>query len=224
MVQPLKKTQAKRLSGNRTKDFFSRIFKCPLGTLLSFIGLAGMQDDLATWLSWLDKVTREERILALAEQAVGYANWVNQPEVRVTFFVLGVILLMWRLPWVWRLRHRFIFAWRSAVSEEVWVSKASALQLLRNSQWGQLKRPSTSILDFGKFGASGMTEGERAQSKYSAYIELALDAFEQDNPNSVRDASDGSKEYGEGAIRKFSISALRDEIEVEFGPIPRGTV
>lgn len=69
-----------------------------------------------------------------------------------------------------------------------------------------------------------MTEGERAEYKYSADIELALDAFEQDNPNSVRDASDGSKEYGEGAIRKFSRSALLDEIEVEFGPIPRGTV
>ena len=53
---------------------------------------------------------------------------------------------------------------------------------------------------------------------------MSLDAFEEDNWDSVRTDQNGHKEYREDILRKFVGSAMKREIEDEFGEIPRGII
>lgn len=110
------------------------------------------------------------------------------------------------------------------MSEYVWIDRAAALQLMKNSRWGQIKRPNTSLLEFRMPATTGMTASEKAREKFSLYIEMSLDAFEEDNWDSVRTDQNGHKEYREDILRKFVGSAMKREIEDEFGEIPRGII
>jgi hypothetical protein len=208
----------------KAKDIVTRPLKCPLGTGLTIIGLAGLADDVETWQKLFNRMTRDERVLVLAEKAADFASWLNQPEVRVALVLLGIILLAWRLPAVWRFRHKLIFKWRAKLSEIVWIDREAAITLMKNSEWGQIKRPNTSILDFKMPATTGLTPSERSRTKFRLYIELSLDSFAEDNWDSVRQTDEGEEEYNETVLRKFVGSAMKSEIEEQFGSIPSGSV
>lgn len=210
----------------RLFEFAKRPFKCPLGTGIFVLGLAGIQDDVATWQKWIDKVTRDEQVLALAYQAASVAQWINQPAVRWVLVAAGFLLILWRLPWFWNLRHKLVFAGRSLLSSQVWINRESALDILQNSTWGQLKRP---VVGFAEnlsmaFAGGGLTDNQKRLKKYAMYIELTLESFETNNPNSVKAGEDGSPEYEEGALRKFTRAAIQDEVISDFGEIPSRSV
>ncbi|MXO94761.1 hypothetical protein GRI62_14260 [Erythrobacter arachoides] len=193
-----------------------------MGSAITVLGLAGLREDIAAWQKLVSKMTRDDRVLALAERAVEFAAWVNQPWVRVVLVVAGVLSLLWRLPGVWRLRHRLWFDWRKLLVERVWIDREAAIALMRHSEWGQIKRPATSLLDFTMPGTTGLSASEKQRKKFRLYLELSLDAFGQDNPASVREVEGGGSEYDEASLRKFVRSAMMSEIEDEFGAIPRG--
>lgn len=109
------------------------------------------------------------------------------------------------------------------MSEAVWIDRKAALTLMKNSRWGQLKRPNASILDFAVPLTTGISGSQRAREKYQLYMEMSLDSFAEDNPESVK-TEDEELHYREDALRKFVGTAMRHEIEDEFGPIPSGSV
>ena len=219
---PKPRSKPGRWLSNKAKDIILRPLKCPVGAAITVLGFAGIGDDITVWQKWVGEMTHDERVLALAEQAAGYASWLNQPIVRVVLVAVGVLLLLWRLPGVWRLRHRLLFGWRRFLTDIVWIDREAAITLMRQSEWGQIKRPTTSILDFTIPASTGLSASEKQRKKYRLYLEMSLDAFAKDNPSSVRKAENDEPEYDEAVLRRFVRSAMANEIEEEFGPIPRG--
>lgn len=192
----------------------------PVGTALNILGLAGLPDDIDKWSIGIGYVTRDDRVLYLAEKAVAFAEFINQPYIRFTLLLIGFLILIWRVPAFWRFRNRVVFAWSAKVSGVVWINRARALEVMRNSRWGSLKEPQGSWSDLvGNPMKFGMSETDRARERYNSFLELSLDSFEDRNPNCVK-AEDGSTLYNEAALSKFLRNAMRDEVEAEFGNIP----
>lgn len=210
----------------RLLELALRPFRCPVGTFVSVVGLAGIPDDLDAWQRAFDDVTRDERVLALAEQGVNFAHWVNQPVVRVALLAIGITLLLWHLPWFWRLRHRIIFIGRHLLSEDVWISRTAALDILRNSTWAQIKKPIVGFADNIGLAWNGgsLTHNQRLEKKFHLFIGLTLDSFAENNPSAFRTGDDGSPEYEEGSLRRFTLAAIRDEVIADFGEIPSASV
>lgn len=196
----------------------------PISSVLTVIGIAGLPDDVATWQRWLTRVIRDDRVVALARGAAEFGEWVSQPSVRALLIGVGLLSMFWGVPRFWRFRHKLLFDWRSRLSEEVWIDHASAKGVLKNSTWGQLRKPAQSLFATISMNfTDSMTEAEKAQKRFNVFLDLTLKSFAANNPKAVRQ-QDGVEQYEEGALRRFAEAAMLEEVVKEFGSIPDASV
>lgn len=193
-----------------------------VGFAITFIGLAGLPENLATWQSWIDRVMSDPLVLALAERAVRVAEVVNLLPVRAALVAFGLLMIVWPVRWFWRIRHKLIFRWRRLVSENVWISRTEALKVIRESQWGRIKAPinvSSGLRLLGRMGSGGYDDETQKQVKFAAYVKLTLDKFCESNPKHCR-TQESESQVDEVPLRRFLNLALEKELASEFGEIP----
>ncbi len=154
----------------------------------------------------------DPRIVAMAEQAVQVAEFVNQYWFRAALVICGVLLIIWPARRFWLIRHRLLYLWRAALSDEVWISEQAACALVANSDWGLIREPRQSIADMISFTISGgPSPGEMKRRKFERYCEMVLDRFAETNPQYVRQGGDGS-EFLEDKLDRFLQQALDREL------------
>lgn len=187
------------------------------------IGLGGVPDDLVTWTRWIDFVTREETIQRLAEYMVGLADFVNQWPVRATLVIVSLLLLIW--PWrrFWRVRHKVLYRVKLALGQMVWIGTEDAIDVIKNSRWGEARAPRTNM--FGPIGVlSSLSPDYAAQrQKFDDFCEMVLGRFARNNPDSVKESGD-DKQYNEENLRAYLTKIYERELEEEFGKIPDASV
>lgn len=199
------------------------------GVSIFIVGLAGVPDDLATWYAWVDAVVTDPFVLAIASKMLALAGLVNESWFRVALILIGIVTLLWPLRWFWRLRHKLKFRWRHILSEQVWISKLDALELIRQSDWGRLKEPRlvqhVNVLDALAINFSrervvrGMSDWDRKILKYNVFVDRTLEKFAEANPRAKRTVESG-EEFDETALRAFLKQAMDAEMANEFGDIP----
>jgi len=205
------------------RDIILQPIRAPISFALGTAGLAGLPDDVATWQRWIDRITQDERFRRLGEEAAEAAIWFNQPVIRATLVLVGIALLLWRIPWFWRLRHKVIFQGKRVLADQVWINREKAIQLLWNSEWGQMKKPRSSAFEFHSALTGVESQSERRLKKFRLYLRKTLDSFAEDNPSFVRPAENGI-EYDQAALEKFLEHAVNAELFDEFGRIPSGSI
>ena len=195
------------------------------GALLAIIGFAGLPDDIATWSRWIDRIMRDDRILALAERAVHLAEFVNQSWVRLALVAIGLLIMLWSTAWLWRLRNRITFWVRHKMSDQVWVAYDDAFKVLQNSDWASLRSPhiTRSIIGALPFEqtVSGLPERIKKEKRFRAFLSLTLKTFCNGHPNAVRQNENGDQEIDEVALKDWLDRALEKEVSDEFGGLPR---
>jgi hypothetical protein len=111
------------------------------------------------------------------------------------------------------------------LGEAVWLDRASALKVIRSSEWAQLRAPGVTLADFigRSLNIGGTSPVDADATRFRVYIELTLDSFEQNNAAYVRE-NDNKKEYREDKLLLFIRKAMEAEVEQKFGPIPTASV
>ncbi len=218
----------RRKVGKRLAIRFWRFFKWAVGWPLAIFGASGIPDQLGQWEDYIGRAAArvhaamtDPHVVYLAEKAVEIANFVNHPAVRVALVIVGVAILIWGRRPFRSLRHRLRFKWRVFLGEETWISRDDAFEAVRVSDWAKAKQPSRSLL-----GATGLLMGlneEHQTARFKLYVNLALDQFEQFEPGEVRER-DGKKEYAESKLLLFLRRSMKEELEKEFGPLPKATL
>lgn len=204
-----------------------------VGFGLGAIGLAGLPDDLLTWSGWIETAMKDERVLLLANKAVEIAQFANQWWVRGLFIAAGLSILFWAWKPFWSLRHRINFSWRKLVSAQVWISKDVAIDVIKGSEWGQIKaptvtrnvkRPSPWNNIFGQeeteIHVSGLRESDKADIKFNAWVSIILEKFIEMNPSSSKKEEDGNILIDEILLKKYLLKAIESEVFREFGEPP----
>jgi hypothetical protein len=151
--------------------------------------------------------------------AAAWLEFVTWQSFHWALALAATVALLWNWRPVWRARRRAIFSWRmTLLGEETWISRESALKVIRASRWAQLKEPSANFFEqIGRIGG-GFTDYDRSMILFSRYIDLALEQFELHNPQAVRE-TDGKKEYAEGRLRAVIDGALDTDAIKQFGDI-----
>lgn len=186
----------------------------------AILGIAGAPDDFKVWSKWIDAVLNDPLVTSLAEQAVAVANFVNQPWVRVTLATTGTLALLWPLKSFWRIRHRLVFVWRKAVSNEVWIDRNAAVALISNSAWA-LSRRRRSEQPKSLFQLTQLSYGSdpakiEKHKMFRGWCELALGEFKNMNEEGCRPG--GNKwEYEEGMLRGWLDNRYDNDLVGEFG-------
>lgn len=199
------------------------------GVASGVIGIAGVPGDVSTWEQWIAAVVNDPRVSALAKAAVSVADFINQGWFRVSLVAFGLLVVIWPLRWFWRLRHRITFRWRRMVSEQVWITREQAKDVVKKSPWGRLKEPNVvqtvSIFDnlTTTFGHQrvihGLSDTQKVILKFSAYVDATIDSFCEANPSATRTKSD-EQQIDEVALREFLRVAMEGELKDEFGSVP----
>lgn len=154
--------------------FAGRIVWKLIDIALVLIGTAGVPNDLTTWRKWIDAVMHDPLVNELAQIAVQSATFVNQWWVRLLLVAIGLAGMFWGVRPFWRLQHQLKFRWRQALAEKVWIPKETALTLIKESRWGQIKEPRiVQRLDIGNIigaltmtAASGLSETQKKRLLY----------------------------------------------------------
>jgi hypothetical protein len=203
-----------------------RFSRWVIGGGVFVIGLSGIPGDIELWQRWIDAIMYDPIVTELANKVVGFADFINQWWFRGLLVLSGLSIILWKTRPMWRLRHKLWFKWRKLVTEQVWISKESAIEILKNSDWGRLNEPNVvetiSIFDMAAIGSRrrtvyGMSDTQKALLKYNIFINKALNNFASSNPKSFNQKKD---EYDEVALRKFTRVAIDNDIESEFGSAP----
>jgi hypothetical protein len=117
----------------------------------------------------------------------------------------------------WR---RYVFFFRSRIlSEQVWIDRATALALIKASDWAKTRdqRSPWGVLAGSLIG--GNMNYNRDNIQYDRFIELTLKNFEKRGTHYSREM-DGVKKYDESAIRQFLDDALTADTLKRFGDLP----
>ncbi|HUZ31400.1 MAG TPA: hypothetical protein VMV19_04735 [Xanthobacteraceae bacterium] len=149
--------------------------------------------------------------------AAEWLEFVTWPSFHWALVISAALALGWDWVPFWRTRHRFRFAWRIFLGEEIWISRDAALKVMRASDWGRAKEPAKTL-----FGATGFlgSDDEKKESRLKLYLALTLDRFEESEAAYVRDR-DGKKEYAESRLLLFLRRSMQAELEKEFGALPK---
>lgn len=184
------------------------------------IGIAGVPGDLGTWSTWIDLVMNDPLVLQLAGHAVAIAEVINNPLVRVGLVISGLLMLIWPLRWFWRLRHRLMFLGRRALSDKVWVSRGNAVKLITGSRWAISRRARaqkpTSVTEWLRNAGVADPEEREKSRLFATWCELALEKFEHEEVDVVRQAST-EKEYDEAKLRAWLSDRYTGDVIDEFG-------
>jgi hypothetical protein len=205
-----------------------------LGSVLTVVGLAGLSDDVAQWVEWIDAASTrvvsllgDPEVVALAEWAVGAAEFLNQWWIRIGLIIVGVLLIFWPARRFWRFRHRLGFLWRRVLAEQVWISRDAAIKVIKESDWGRLKEPTVVSTEdpfaflpgFGKKKVVyGLSDTAKALLKYDGFIEKTLRSFCQQNPTACR-CQDHKAQVDEAILMHF-LETAADQLLTEFGDVP----
>ena len=113
------------------------------------------------------------------------------------------------------------------MNKENWISRTDAMQVIRNSDWAQVKKPRDPGAAFATSFAIGRLfeqterETDKQLRKFEAYLGLNLKSFADHNKNAVREADDGKMEYELSQLDEFLLKALERDLVSEFGAVPR---
>lgn len=159
-------------------------------------------------------------VLQLAGHAVAIAEVINNPLVRVGLVISGLLMLIWPLRWFWRLRHRLMFLGRRALSDKVWVSRGNAVKLITGSRWAISRRARaqkpTSVTEWLRNAGVADPEEREKSRLFATWCELALEKFEHEEVDVVRQAST-EKEYDEAKLRAWLSDRYTGDVIDEFG-------
>jgi hypothetical protein len=114
----------------------------------------------------------------------------------------------------WR---RYVFFFRSRLlSEQVWIDKEAALDLIKASDWARTRDQSRSTWSFV---IGGISNSDRDRIQFSRFIELALHNFARRGTYYAREI-EGIMKYDEGALRTFLDDAITADTLKRFGDLP----
>ena len=145
---------------------------------------------------------------------------VKRPLFHFTLAVFAAIALIspQSVSVEWR---RYVFFFRSRVlSEQVWIDRATALTLIKASDWAKTRdqRSPWGALLRGAL-AGGNVNYDRDSIQFNRFIELTLKNFEKRGSYYAHEI-DGVMKYDEGALRKFLDDALTTDTLKRFGDLP----
>lgn len=200
---------------------------------ISAIGFAGVPDDLDKWIRWIDAlwawggtVMTDPQVVAVAEQIVVVAEYINLWWVRSLLVILGVILLLWKWRPFWRLRHRLWFWGKKRLADAIWIDGERALSIVRASDWAHMKRPIEEpphAFAIPLFTPRPKEAYANKMVKFDAYCKMTLQSFGDNNPNAIRH-SNGNIEYDEIKLQRFLDRAAQMLVRQEFGDVPKYTI
>ncbi len=181
----------------------------------SVAALALVYFSYAPWVSmWSD--------FHKSHPAIEWPHYVVRPWFHATLAGTALLALVWGSLPIWRFRHRLFSSWRMMLGEEVWVDKDAAIKLIRSSQWGRLRAPSTSVIDALMYGGTGkdwLGAPDKNGIKFRRFLELSLNKYEQSNPAFTK-MSDGAKLYLEKGLLTFLENAFDADVLTQFGSLP----
>jgi hypothetical protein len=200
------------------------ITKWVVGWPLAVFGLAGLPDTILQWSKWIeraislaDRAMSDPRIHQIAVEIAGVAAFLNLWPMRVALFLTGVSIIVWQSPRVWVFRHQIWSFGRRLLVEQIWIDRATALKLVRESDWAKTRdqpRSAWSTLVAGNFNF------DKDRIQFNRLIELTLDSFEKRGAYYARDI-EGVMKYDEGALRAFLDEAITNETLRRYGDIPK---
>ena len=166
---------------------------------MTLLGISGIPANLeqwskwiAEWRQWIDAMAYDPEVQLWADRAVAVAEFINQPAMRVSLFVIGVAGLTWHMRRFWRLRFKISVLWRKMVGEKIWITEDQAIDKIAQSDWGRLKAPHvTETRDLlysmkATFSRTdtimGVPDKEKAEIKFNHFVKTTLRAFHENNP------------------------------------------
>lgn len=176
-------------------------------------------------------VVYDPRVVALAEQAVQVAEFMNQWWFRLFLVSMGILLIMWNWRFMARLRWFVGWKWRHALGVETWISRRAALDVIRQSDFAQSRKPSQTVRKQNNpmFSLSGlfservvMAPGKES-TMLTRFSELILEKIASEYPDVVRD-SGGEPTYLKEKIESWLDGAFDEEVLSEFGNVPNVTL
>lgn len=194
---------------------------------IGYLGIFTSPEDFQAMMArapvWLQSVWESMVLPALIWLGAAW-EFVASPIGTVTAFALIALVLVVDMDKVARLTRGLWFNVRHAVAEKMWIDGESALNLLRDSEWGQLVGPSdvTYFNALSSLGSRfGLSESEKKRIKFRRYLFATLRKFAESNPDAYKEATgEGDSFYDEVALRDFIDAALDALVEGEFGKPP----
>jgi len=194
------------------------------------LDLTERPEQVARLERWIGAIMADPRVNAIAEWLVSAVEFLDQWWVRSILILAALVLLSWHWRPFRALRHRLVFSWGKLLADQVWISQNKALEVLKESPWGRLMEPNVTktvnVFDNITLGFTrervvyGMSDTQKALTKYNLFLERTLDSFCTANPTACR-VQDGKNEIDEVALRRFILLAIDDEIRREFGDPPK---
>lgn len=195
---------------------------------LGYLGVFTSPEDFKTMMErapiWMGSVW--VWVVWLGEKAGIVWGFAISPGGTMAMLALIFLVLMIDMNKVTRLTRGLWFNVRHAVSERVWISRTSAIDLIKESEWGQLITPfEATIFGYNALAAlqhrkSGLSDSEKIHLKFRVFLDRCLRAFAESNYNAHRINDSGHDEYDEVALRAYLDKALDSVIEKEFGKPP----
>jgi hypothetical protein len=99
---------------------------------------------------------------------------------------------------------------------------------MKDSTWGKLKEPTIrksggSILEFFTptpgIVISGLSEAQKTELKFNAYVTMALNRFCESNPSATR-VIEGKREIDEVLLKRHLDKAIETDLIKDFGDLP----
>jgi hypothetical protein len=178
------------------------------------LDLADKPDQFSKLQEIIGHVMTDPRVQFVTAWVVTAVSILNRWWVQAILIAAAGMLLLWGVRPFWHLRHRIGFAWRRLMEPEVWIDRASAIQLVENSKWAR-SRNTTKM----SFLSLAMGHPLFDQEKFNRFCQLVLNGFGDANPQYIRDV-DGKREYREDRLRAFLSAAYDSDVRKQFGEVP----
>lgn len=192
-----------------------------IAAILFLLGLGQIPDEVSVWERWISAVKADPQVYALAVKLAGIGAFLDLWWVDTALILLALVILFWGSRPFWRTRHKAIYLMRHSLSEQVWISKDVAMNLVRQSRWARMRRSSAEPPRdrISLFSANMLTTDpakEARDVRFYRWCERALDGFGKHNSEALRDIS-GKPEYDEVRLKEYLEEKFDEDVVADFG-------